>query len=87
MRVDLSNFQFTPNILEVEAGKTARFNLATDGLPHTFTIADLGIDIVIPHGTTAKTVEFFVPLETSGELQLVCRIHIVLDMVATIRVK
>ena len=83
----MSNVQFTPNVLEVEAGKTARIELMHDGLAHTFTIPDLGVDVTIPRQKGITVVEFFVPPETSGELELFCRFHKAIDMTGTIQVK
>jgi plastocyanin len=85
--VDLSNNLFTPSFLEVEAGKTSRFQLIGDGEHHTFTIAKLGVDIPIPDTKTVTRIEFFVPSGASGDLELVCEFHKVLGMVGTIRVK
>ncbi len=85
--VDLSNNQFTPGILEVEAGKVARFRLIGDGEQHTFTIAKLGVDIPIPDTKITTPIQFLVPAGTSGDLELVCEFHKVLGMVGTVRVK
>ncbi len=85
--VDLGNYLFTPGILEVEAGKVARFNLVGDGEPHTFTITKIGVDIPISDAKTTTPIEFIVPSGASGDLELVCEYHKVLGMVGTVRVK
>ncbi len=83
----MSNIQFTPNLLDVEAGKTARIELMHYGLAHTFTIPDLGVDVSIPRQKGVTVVEFFVPAGASGDLELVCDLHKAIGMVGTIRVK
>ncbi|MBI4201440.1 MAG: cupredoxin domain-containing protein [Chloroflexi bacterium] len=86
-QVDLSNYMFTPGILEVEAGKVAKFELIGDGLEHTFTIKALGVDISVPERPRSKTVEFLVPQAASGDLALTCSFHELAGMVGTLRVK
>ena len=87
LTVDMSNIQFTPNVLEVEADKTARIELIHDGLAHTFTIPNLGVDVTIPRRKGTTVVKFFVPPEMSGDLEFFCRFHKAIDMTGTIRVK
>lgn len=87
IKLDLSNYQFTPVIVEVEAGKVARFELVGDGLAHTFTVRAIGVNIEIPEGAKSKTVEFTVPQNASGDLVLTCSFHELAGMVGTLRVK
>ena len=72
--VTLSNFQFAPAVLEIQAGMKARFSVSSEGAGHTFTIPTMGVDVMLPAGTT-RTVEFDVPEGTTGELQVLCRFH------------
>ena len=74
VQLTAANFQYSPQTLEVQAGKPAQLEIASTGAGHTFTIRDLGVDVLLPSGTT-QTVEFIVPEETTGELQWVCRFH------------
>ncbi|MBI4200609.1 MAG: hypothetical protein HY535_09090 [Chloroflexi bacterium] len=86
VRLDLGGYQFTPGVLEVEAGKKARIELLGDGLAHTFTIAALEVDVAVPEGARSQVVEFLVPAGTAGELKLVCSFHELAGMVGTVRV-
>ncbi len=86
--VTLSNFQFAPAVLEVQAGAKARFSVSSKGAGHTFTILTMGVDVLLPAGTN-RTVEFDVPEGTPGELQVLCRFHSSGDtgMVGKLRIK
>lgn len=86
-RLDLSGYQFTPNVIEVTRGQRTKFELAGDGLAHTFTIQAIGVDIPVAEGSVSQAVEFLVPADASGELALVCRLHELAGMVATLRVR
>ena len=83
--VALQTFLFVPDVLQVTRGETARFKLVGKGASHTFTIPELGIDIVTDKGAT-YTVEFDVPEDAPDELQLVCRFHSRIGMVGSVRV-
>lgn len=85
LSVGLSNFKFLPTTLEVEPGETAQFTVTSSGAPHTFTVPDLGIDIVLPAGTE-HTIEIGIPAEAAGELALICRYHEGLGMIGKLLV-
>ena len=74
LSVNLANFKFDPAVLTVEAGKKARFTVIGDSRSHTFTVAQLGVDVTVAPNAT-QTIEFDVPAGSSGEMALVCTIH------------
>lgn len=66
-------FEFAPAALHARAGRTARFVVRNDDLAlHTFTIDELGVDVVVKPGREAL-VEF--PAGRPGTYTLYCRPH------------
>lgn len=72
--VAAANFRFSPNNLEFKAGQKAQLMLTSDGRGHTFTVDSLGVDVMVPAGTT-QTIEFKVPASASGTIPFICRFH------------
>ncbi|MFQ5861182.1 MAG: cupredoxin domain-containing protein, partial [Dehalococcoidia bacterium] len=77
-------YLFVPDHLELEAGKTYRFNLRAGAEFHTFTIESLGINVNVLPGQDA-TVE--VTVDTPGEHELICLPHQTQGMVGEVHVE
>ncbi len=59
--VEIKNFDFNPNRLQVKAGQTARVAVKNnDATLHTFTLPDAGVDVSVPPGSE-KLIEFQAP--------------------------
>ncbi len=59
--VEMKNYAFAPNILQVQAGDTVRLVLKNDDSTlHTFTLPQAGVDVSVPPGSE-KVVEFKAP--------------------------
>jgi len=71
--VTAADFRFDPDALEAPAGTAVTIELTNDdGVAHTFTIADLDVDIAANPGQSASAE---VTVDEAGEHEWVCRIH------------
>jgi plastocyanin len=71
--VDIRNFEFSPNQLQVKAGDSVRVVVKnSDTTLHTFTLPEAGVDVSVPPGTE-KLVEFKAP--KAGEYRWYCIPH------------
>ena len=72
--VEITDFAHRLGELSLEPGQMVEFRVtnASQSLPHTFTIRDWDIDLVLTQGE-AKTVQ--VPDDASSTTQYVCRFH------------
>ncbi len=74
---------FNPADLTFAAGETVDFTFVGESQFHTFTVADLGIDIDVGGG---ETVDFQFTFNKPGTYELICSPHEGLGMVGTITV-
>ena len=74
--VEITNVAHRLSELSLEPGQMVEFRVtnASQSLPHTFTIRDWDIDLVLTNGE-AKTVQVQVPDDASSTTQYVCRFH------------
>ena len=78
-------YQFEPNELSFEVGKTYNLVMGPDQTEfHTFTVDDLGIDLVLNAGDNLT--HTFTP-DKAGEFHLFCIPHQAFGMTGTITVK
>ena len=77
-------FVFDPVDLSFSAGEVVRFTFVGESQFHTFTVADLDIDVDIAGG---ETVSFQYTFDTPGTYELICVPHQALGMVGTIKVR
>ena len=78
-------YQFEPSELTFEVGKTYNLVMGPDQTEfHTFTVDDLGIDLVLNAG---ENVTFTFTPDKAGEFRLFCIPHGALGMEGTITVK
>jgi len=70
MDVVARKFQFEPPALIVSAGEIVRLTIHSDDVVHGFAIPRLNIDVRIPDGREAVTVEFIAP--APGAYEIVC---------------
>lgn len=69
----MDDFEFVPAHLTVDAGRPTRFLLRNDDLAlHTFTVPELGVDVIVKPGRE-ELVE--VPAQPPGVYRLICRPH------------
>ncbi|MCH7598074.1 cupredoxin domain-containing protein [Patescibacteria group bacterium] len=64
------SFSFTPDIIQARAGEQVSIDITATG-QHTFTVDELEVDVVLPHGETTR-VEF-IP-DKPGTYEFYCRI-------------
>ena len=85
LEVDLDNYAFFPREFRFNAGDTVDFVLFSSDDVHTFTVADLGINWVVPGGETQTHRATF---DQPGLFRVLCTIptHETLGMVGTITV-
>ena len=76
-------YAFTPENLSFQSGKTYTLQFNAPLEAHTFTVADLGIDIYIDVGKPVKQVVTF---KKAGTFKLICIVHETLDMVGKVTV-
>ena len=72
--VHMTNYMFSPNILEIKAGQKPQLMLTSDRGRHTFTVRSLGVEVVVATGMT-RTIELEVPANASGTIPFICRFH------------
>ena len=77
-------FSFDPADLTFDAGDTVDFTFVGESQFHTFTVADLGIDVDVAGG---ETLSFQYTFDTPGTYKLICVPHQALGMVGTITVR
>jgi cytochrome c oxidase subunit 2 len=63
-------FQFAPASIAVSAGELVRLTIHSDDVVHGFAIPQLNIDVRIPSGGDAVTIEFVAP--APGQYEIVC---------------
>jgi len=68
--MEAKSFSFSPNALKANVGEVVGLNITATG-QHTFTIDELGVDVILPHKKTTR-VEF-TPDET-GVFEFYCSI-------------
>ena len=70
MSVAARKFQFEPAAVVVSAGDLVRLTIHSDDVVHGFAIPQLHIDVRIPDGGEAVTIEFVAP--APGQYEIVC---------------
>ncbi|MBI2935469.1 MAG: hypothetical protein HYY31_01450 [Chloroflexi bacterium] len=80
----LSTFRFEPSVIAVRQAEPVRFTLKNTEGVHTFTIAELDLDIILQEGQALDSP--IVILARVGEFRLVCRFHELSGMVGTLQV-
>lgn len=70
--IGTGDFFFDPTFVKADEGATVTVALTNDGsAPHTFTIEDQGIDVVLQPGDTGSA-----ELTVSGTVGFICRFHV-----------
>lgn len=83
--VDLYDFYFEPTVLVGSPGQELTVNLLNEGeVPHTFTIKEQGIDVVLDPGQKGQTKLTF---PESGQQGVVCTYHIAQGMLGLLVTK
>ncbi len=71
--IELKDFKFMPDTVEVKAGNTVILNLVNgDSVDHTFTLEAFNRDVKLPAGTQAS-IQFFAG--KAGTFEFHCSIH------------
>lgn len=73
IEITAERFFFVPNHVEVTQGERLRLVLRSRDVTHGFAIKELGLDVELPHGGEAVTVEFVAP--APGRYQFACTIY------------
>jgi len=81
--VSTNGNRFSPAVLEVTAGQTARFQIAEVSELHTFTVSPWNVNEAIT--ASNQTVEFMVPDDARGDVPFFCSVHV--GMAGTLRVR
>ncbi len=76
-------YVFEPDTLDFEVGKTYTLNFVAPDEFHTFTVAELDIDVLLLAG---QAVEQTVTFDKAGTFTLICLPHEALGMVGTVTV-
>ncbi len=76
-------YVFEPANLELKAGKAYTLDFSVPAEFHTFTVADLGIDVFINGG---EKVTYNLTVDKIGEFELICVPHMTMGMVGTVKV-
>jgi cytochrome c oxidase subunit 2 len=63
-------FEFEPAALVVSAGEVVRLTIHSDDVVHGFAIPQMHIDVRIPEGGEAVTIEFVAP--APGQYDIIC---------------
>lgn len=84
VKLNESPYSFDPKDYSFQVGKTYTLKFSTPAEFHTFTVADLGIDIYIDIG---KSVQQVVTVSKTGTFRLICSVHEELDMVGSVTVR
>ncbi len=69
--MDVSNFQFAPNVVTFKKGENVIIRLTNIAGEHSFQSTALGIDTIVPEG---QTVDIPVPTGTAGVYDFRCGI-------------
>jgi len=78
IHVEMYDYRFDPSNITVRAG-TVEFMVENHGsVPHTFTISELNIDVVVPPGGSRSITVNLSP----GTYRVICRFHVNQGMVA-----
>ncbi|MCH8136252.1 MAG: cupredoxin domain-containing protein [Proteobacteria bacterium] len=77
-------FVYAPADFTFSVGDVVNFSLVSEGVFHTFTVDDLGIDEAVNVG---EVVEFSFTFDKPGTYDLICIPHQALGMVGTITVQ
>ncbi len=88
--LELSSFEFTPNVIETEAGKTIKIKLVGEDIDHDFIIDGLEVRSPIIKRGQSKTVEVTIPADASGKsFEFYCGVgsHKEQGMIGTLKVK
>lgn len=67
----LTNFAFQPSVITVAKGQTVKFTLTGRGFPHTFTVTELGTNILVADG---QILTFEVTMEKAGTFTINCTV-------------
>jgi cytochrome c oxidase subunit II len=70
VEVEAKKFAFEPSTIQVAAGEPVRLMIRSADAVHGFAIRDLNVDIQIPQGGAAATVEFTAP--PPGRYEITC---------------
>jgi len=70
VRVVARRFAFVPQFIDVTAGEPVRLVIRSDDGVHGFAIRELHIDVQIPRGGEAVTLEFMAP--PAGRYEVAC---------------
>ena len=76
-------YVFEPADLELQAGKAYTLDFSVPTEFHTFTVADLGIDVFI---NANEKVTHNLTVDKVGEFELICVPHMTLGMVGKVKV-
>jgi len=68
--MEAKSFSFSPDALQATIGEVFGLNITATG-QHTFTIDELGVDVILPHGETTR-VE--ITPEQTGSFQFYCSV-------------
>lgn len=71
VRIEASEFTFTPAEIAIEAGRVGVHIENTGQGLHTFTVAELGVDVAVPAGKSQRA-EFDA---AAGQYRFVCKLH------------
>ncbi|MBI4313144.1 MAG: cupredoxin domain-containing protein [Chloroflexi bacterium] len=72
VQVEVAPRAFVPDKLSFQAGKTYTLEFSAPAEFHTFTVAELGINVLLEAG---KTVRQVVTISKTGTFSLVCAVH------------
>jgi cytochrome c oxidase subunit 2 len=70
LEIVASKFAFDPSVIQVTPGEPIRLVLRSADVVHGFAIHDLKIDVQIPRGGAAVTIEFTAP--PPGRYEIAC---------------
>ncbi len=76
-------YTFAPDTFSFQTGKTYTLQFNVPGEFHTFTLADLGIDIYVDAGRSVKQTVTF---NKAGKFKLLCTVHQDIGMAGTVTV-
>lgn len=83
--VELDDFYFDPTVLVGSPGQRLTVDLVNEGdMPHTFTVEDQGVDVVLQPGQRGQA---RIQFPQSGQQGFVCRFHIAQGMLGLLVTK
>ena len=74
VEVGASSYMFTPDAIVLKVGEPVQFKATALDATHTFTVADLGIDVELSRPKETKVSDVFIPQRT-GRFLITCRVH------------